>query len=82
MADTKQFDYLLALCLIFAFLDVYGIGANDVANSFGNISPLPLPKLWQAVCPAIIAEFLMALLLGARVTRTIKNGIVGSSYLG
>ena len=70
-----QFDYLLALGIIFAFLDAYGIGANDVANSFATSVSSRSLKLWQAVCIAIVAEFLGALLLGARVTGTIKNGI-------
>ena len=70
-----QFDYLFAIGIIFAFLDAYGIGANDVANSFATSVSSRSLKLWQAVCLAIIAEFLGALLLGARVTGTIKNGI-------
>lgn len=74
--ESHQFDYLFAMGLIFAFLDAYGIGANDVANSFATSVSSRSLKLWQALCLAIIAEFLGALLLGARVTNTIKNGIV------
>lgn len=73
--EAHQFDYLLALGFIFAFLDAYGIGANDVANSFATSVSSRSLTLWQALCLACIAEFLGALLLGARVTGTIKNGI-------
>jgi sodium-dependent phosphate transporter len=73
--EAHQFDYLFAMGLIFAFADAYGIGANDVANSFATSVSSRSLKLWQALCLAVVAEFLGALLLGARVTGTIKNGI-------
>ena len=76
--EPHQFDYLLALGFIFAFLDAYGIGANDVANSFATSVSSRSLTLWQACILAIVAEFLGALLLGARVTGTIKNGIGNS----
>src|SRR5579859_2414883 len=78
--EAHQFDYLLALGFIFAFLDAYGIGANDVANSFATSVSSRSLKLWQAVCLAVMAEFLGALLLGARVTGTIKAGISHFSF--
>jgi phosphate/sulfate permease len=31
-----QFDYIFAIGTIFAFLDAWNIGANDVANSFAT----------------------------------------------
>jgi len=76
MAEPHQFDYLLAMGFLFAFLDAYSIGANDVANSFATSVSSRSLTLWQAVCLASVAEFLGALLLGSRVTGTVKNGIV------
>lgn len=75
-----QFDYLLAMGFIFAFLDAYNIGANDVANSFATSVSSRSLKLWQAVILAAIAEFLGAVLLGARVTSSIKNNIGNSCH--
>lgn len=73
--EPHQFDYLLAMGFIFAFLDAYNIGANDVANSFATSVSSRSLKLWQAVILAAIGEFLGAVLLGARVTGAIKNNI-------
>jgi solute carrier family 20 (sodium-dependent phosphate transporter) len=73
--EPHQFDYLLAMGFIFAFLDAFNIGANDVANSFATSVSSRSLKLWQAVCLAAIAEFLGSVLLGARVTGAIKNNI-------
>ncbi|BFZ62921.1 Na+/Pi symporter [Saitoella coloradoensis] len=76
MQALPQFDYIFALGLIFAFLDAYGIGANDVANSFATSVSSRSLTLMQACFLAAICEFLGALLLGARVTSTIKDGII------
>ena len=73
--EAHEFTYLLAIGFIFAFLDAFNIGANDVANSFATSVSSRSLKLWQAVCLAAVAEFLGAVLLGARVTGTIKNNI-------
>jgi hypothetical protein len=43
MAVLHQFDYVFALGIIFAFLDAWNIGANDV----GMGSPLLLTRLPQ-----------------------------------
>jgi sodium-dependent phosphate transporter len=76
MPEAHQFDYLLALGFIFAFADGYGIGANDVANSFATSVSSRSLTMPQAICLAAMAEFLGALLLGSRVTSTVKNNIV------
>lgn len=34
MAVLHQYDYIFAVGMLFAFLDAWNIGANDVANSF------------------------------------------------
>ena len=78
--EPHQFDYLFALGLIFAFADAYGIGANDVANSFATSVSSRSLSLWQACCLAICAEFLGSLLLGSRVTGTVKGGISKTQF--
>lgn len=64
---------------IVAWLDAYGIGANDVANAFGTSVGSKTLKLWSAVCIAAVFEFLGAMLLGGSVTRTIAGSIAKPS---
>jgi phosphate/sulfate permease len=52
-----QFDYLFALGTIFAFLDAWNIGANDVANSWATSVSSRSLKYWQAMVLASIMEF-------------------------
>ncbi|KAK0484613.1 sodium:inorganic phosphate symporter [Armillaria novae-zelandiae] len=76
MPALHQWDYLFAFGTIFAALDAYNIGANDVANSFAtSVSSKSLTML-QACMAAALMEFLGGVLVGARVSGTIKNGIV------
>lgn len=72
-----QYDYIFAIGTIFAGLDAFMIGANDVANSFATSVSSRSLTLRQACLAAAICEFCGAVLVGARVTGTIKNGIVG-----
>ncbi|CAI4056137.1 hypothetical protein SKDZ_02G4000 [Saccharomyces kudriavzevii ZP591] len=74
-----QFDYIFAITMLFAFLDAFNIGANDVANSFASSISSRSLKYWQAMILAGICEFLGAVLAGARVSGTIKNNIIDSS---
>ncbi|SNX85961.1 probable PHO89 - Na+/phosphate co-transporter [Melanopsichium pennsylvanicum] len=62
--------------MIGAFVDAYGIGANDVANSFATSVSSKSLTFRQAMFAAAICEFLGAVLVGARVASTIKNGII------
>ncbi|CAI5759457.1 unnamed protein product [Candida verbasci] len=71
-----QFDYIFAIAMIFAFLDAWNIGANDVANSFSSSVSSRSLKYWQAMILAAICEFLGAVLVGSRVSDTIRNKIV------
>lgn len=71
-----QFDYIFAIAMIFAFLDAWNIGANDVANSFASSVSSRSLKYWQAMILAAICEFLGAVLVGSRVSDTIRNKIV------
>ncbi|KAJ8102356.1 phosphate transporter [Lipomyces tetrasporus] len=76
MLALHQFDYLFAIGMIFAFLDAWNIGANDVANSFAtSVSSRSLTYM-QAMILAAMCEFLGAVLLGNRVADTIRNKII------
>ncbi|WVQ77829.1 hypothetical protein IAR50_007522 [Cryptococcus sp. DSM 104548] len=76
MAALHQWDYLFAFGVLFAALDAYNIGANDVANSFATSISSRSLTLRQATCLAAICEFLGGVLAGAQVAGTIKNGII------
>jgi sodium-dependent phosphate transporter len=68
----------LWLVIVGGFLAVfvaYGIGANDVANSFATSVGSRAITLRQCVVIAGVCEFLGAVLMGASVTSTIKDGI-------
>ncbi|GMM29829.1 Pho89 protein [Martiniozyma asiatica (nom. inval.)] len=74
--QLAQFDYLFAIAIIFAFLDAFNIGANDVSNSFSSSVASRSLTYFQAMILAAIFEFLGATLAGSRVSGTIKNNIV------
>ncbi|KAF9462248.1 sodium:inorganic phosphate symporter [Collybia nuda] len=76
MPALHQWDYLFAFGTIFAALDAFNIGANDVANSFATSVSSKSLTMKQACLAAAICEFLGAVLVGARVADTIKNGII------
>ncbi|PBK80826.1 sodium:inorganic phosphate symporter [Armillaria gallica] len=76
MPALHQWDYLFAFGTIFAALDAYNIGANDVANSFATSVSSKSLTMMQACMAAALMEFLGGVLVGARVSGTIKNGIV------
>ena len=71
-----QFDYIFAFGLIFAFLDAWNIGANDVANSFATSVSSRSLTMRQAMLIATVCEFAGAVLAGARVADTIRNKIL------
>ncbi|KAG1673068.1 hypothetical protein FOA52_013137 [Chlamydomonas sp. UWO 241] len=57
----------------------WGIGANDVANSFATSVGSKTLKLWQAVIIAGVFEFLGAMVLGGETTKTVASGIADTS---
>lgn len=71
-----QFDYIFAIGMIFAFLDAWNIGANDVANSFATSVSSRALSYPVAMIIAAICEFLGAVLAGSRVSDTIRNKII------
>jgi sodium-dependent phosphate transporter len=75
MAYFDEYTWIFALTVIFAFIAAFGIGANDMANSFATTLGSRALSLGMVVVVAAICEFLGAVLLGASVTSTIKSGI-------
>jgi sodium-dependent phosphate transporter len=71
----------IAVCGIgVSFLASCGIGANDVANSFATSVGSKTLTYTQAICMASVCEFLGAILMGSRVTETIRKGIADIDY--
>ncbi len=66
----------LILSIIFGLYMTWGIGANDLANAMGTSVGAGAVTVKQAVCIAIIFEFLGAVLAGGHVTKTIRKGII------
>ncbi|CAH8448477.1 unnamed protein product [Dicrocoelium dendriticum] len=71
--------WMVIVGFIIAFVLAFGIGANDVANTFGSSVGSGVLTLKQACTLATICELLGALLLGSRVSSTIRKGIVDTS---
>lgn len=76
MPVLHQYDYIFAIGTLFAMLDAYNNGANDVANAWAtSVSSRSISYRWAMIC-ALVFELLGALTVGARTADTIKNGII------
>eukprot|EP00285_Hemiselmis_virescens_P005590 CAMPEP_0173377650 /NCGR_PEP_ID=MMETSP1356-20130122/909_1 /TAXON_ID=77927 ORGANISM="Hemiselmis virescens, Strain PCC157" /NCGR_SAMPLE_ID=MMETSP1356 /ASSEMBLY_ACC=CAM_ASM_000847 /LENGTH=672 /DNA_ID=CAMNT_0014330469 /DNA_START=27 /DNA_END=2045 /DNA_ORIENTATION=- len=71
-----QYKGLAVWAFLWAGLDAFGIGANDVANSFANAVAAKTVTYSQAVMIACVAEFVGCMALGKNVTDTIRKKIV------
>ncbi|KAI9147482.1 Phosphate-repressible phosphate permease pho-4 [Paramyrothecium foliicola] len=71
-----RYDYLFAVGTLFAFLDAWNIGANDVANSWASSVSSRSITYVQAMIAASVMEFGGALGVGGRVADTIRTKIV------
>ncbi|KAL4783117.1 phosphate transporter [Aspergillus varians] len=71
-----SYTYIFAIGTIFAMLDAYNNGANDVANSWATSVSSRSISYRQAMVFGTIFEFLGAVTVGARTADTIKNGII------
>ncbi|XP_061656927.1 sodium-dependent phosphate transporter 1-B [Syngnathoides biaculeatus] len=68
--------WLLVVGFIIAFILAFSVGANDVANSFGTAVGSGVVTLKQACILATVFETLGSVLLGAKVSETIRKGII------
>ncbi|CAI2181516.1 12932_t:CDS:2 [Funneliformis geosporum] len=74
--EPHSYVWLLVVGALVAFADGFGIGANDVANSFSTSVGSRSLSLRQACGIAIFTEFFGAFLLGSNTAETIKGGII------
>lgn len=63
-AFSNEVVWIVVLSFIVAFFLAFGVGANDVANSFGTSVGSGVLTLRQACILATIFEMLGALLMG------------------
>ncbi|KAF3484205.1 phosphate-repressible phosphate permease [Arthroderma uncinatum] len=74
-----QYTYIFAIGTMFAMLDAFNNGANDVANSWATSVSSRSISYRQAMIFGTIFELLGAITVGARTAETIKNGIIPNS---
>ncbi|OQE32912.1 hypothetical protein PENFLA_c001G08741 [Penicillium flavigenum] len=75
----QQYDYIFAIGTLFAMLDAFNNGANDVANAWATSVSSRSISYRQAMVLGTIFEFVGAVAVGARTADTIKNGIIPNS---
>ncbi|CBN77080.1 Pho4 high affinity phosphate transporter, probable (IC) [Ectocarpus siliculosus] len=78
---SDQWLWIVVVGAFGSFLAAFGIGANDVANAFSTSVGARAVTLKQAIVLAGVFEFLGALLLGAPVTKAIRENIVNSRLI-
>lgn len=74
---TARYDWILAITTIAFVFSSFGNGANDVANAYATSVAARTLTMPQAGVLSVFTEFIGAVALGARVTSTIKNNIIG-----
>ncbi|XP_071806410.1 sodium-dependent phosphate transporter 2-like [Asterias amurensis] len=73
--DTSPYIWALVLGFVISFVLAFGLGANDVANSFATSVGSKVLTLRTACFLASFFETAGAVLLGAKVSDTIRKGI-------
>eukprot|EP00897_Mesotaenium_endlicherianum_P005233 jgi/Mesen1/4738/ME000241S03774 len=71
----SEYTWVFVIATFFSFMCAFGIGANDVANSFASSVGAKAITMQQALVIAAVCEFSGAMGLGAAVTNTIKNNV-------
>ncbi|KAF3069627.1 Phosphate-repressible phosphate permease pho-4 [Daldinia childiae] len=77
-----QYTYIFAIGTLFAMLDAFNNGANDVANSWATSVSSRSISYRQAMIFGTVFEMLGAITVGARTADTIKNGIIPYTAFG
>lgn len=72
----QPFLWITVVCAFSAFGVGFFMGANDVANSFGTSVAAKVVNILQACILAGLFNTVGALLLGSRVTETIRKGVI------
>ncbi|XP_078480578.1 sodium-dependent phosphate transporter 1 [Lampetra planeri] len=75
-SPLTDYMWLLIVGFVIAFILAFSVGANDVANSFGTAVGSGVVTLRQACILATVFETLGSVLLGAKVSETIRKGII------
>lgn len=73
-----MYTWIFVVSCVAAFGVSFGIGANDLANSFGTAYGSKVLTIRQIVVIAAVCEFSGALLLGAEVSKTIAGSITSA----
>ncbi|XP_066601108.1 sodium-dependent phosphate transporter 2 [Prorops nasuta] len=71
--------WIVVVGFIVAFVLAFGIGANDVANSFGTSVGAGVLTIFKACVLATIFEIAGAVLIGYKVSDTMRKGILDVS---
>eukprot|EP01084_Bolivina_argentea_P153013 266800_1 len=76
---TYVYDWMGIVGAIGAFIAAFGLGANDVSNSFSTTIGSKTLPMSKALMLAVPAEFLGAILFGNRLVHTISSDFVDLS---
>lgn len=72
----QEYTYIFAIGTMFALLEAFNNGANDVANAWATSVSSRSVTYRQAMGLCLVFELVGALAVGARTASTIKNGII------
>lgn len=76
MAVLTEVAWIIGVMTISFTASAFGNGANDVSNAYATSVAARTLTMPQAGILAMFTEFFGAVVLGGRVTGTIKNGII------